>query len=87
MSTLIKDKLFLVLAGLLVLTLLAWLISASAGLEIQTLGVILIILAFVKVRLIIIHYMEAAKVYLPIRIAFEAWVILVGGITIALYLH
>lgn len=87
MSTLIKDKLFLVLAGLLSLTLLSWLILSYVGLEAQTLGVILIILAFIKVRLIIIHYMEAAKAYLPIRIAFEAWVILVGGITIALYLH
>ena len=86
MTALIKDKLFWVLAGLLALTLLSWLIVSSAGLETQTLGVILIILAFVKVRLIIIHYMEAAKAYLPVRICFEAWVILVAGITIALYL-
>jgi len=86
MMTLHKDKLFLVLITLLGITLLSWFLVFAINLEPHIIGVILIIFAVVKVRLIIIHYMEANKAYLPIRIAFEAWVIVVAGITITLYL-
>lgn len=86
-NSLQKDKLFWVLAALLALTLLSWLILSVLNIDRRLIGVLLILLAFVKVRLIVIHYMEAAKAYLPIRLAFEAWVLVAGGITIALYLQ
>ena len=77
--------------ALLVLTLLAWLlpliISTFPALNAPTLGALLLAFAFIKVRLITIHFMEANKAHWLIRVAFEAWVILVGGITIGLYLR
>lgn len=44
------------------------------------------LIAFLKVRLIIIHYMELTKTFFALRIAFETWVVLVACVTIALYL-
>ncbi|MDP7068778.1 MAG: cytochrome C oxidase subunit IV family protein [Acidimicrobiales bacterium] len=84
--TLQKDRLFLVLTALLGLTLVSWLASSSLGLGRQTLGVSVLVLAFVKVRLIIVYYMEASTVCRPIRVGLEGWVFGVAGATIALYL-
>ncbi len=84
---LLKDnKLLLVLVLLLTLSLCSWLLSAFTLVDGKTLGVMILVFAFMKVRLIIIHYMEANRVILPIRMAFEAWVLIVGGSTIGLYI-
>lgn len=86
MLTVLKDKLLLVLAALLSLTLASWYLMAYVELEGKMLGALLLLLAFIKVRLIIVHYMEGVKAQLPIRLLFEAWVFVVAAITIGLYL-
>jgi len=78
--TLFKDKLFIVLLTLLGLTLLSWCILNFTDLSVKWAGMLVLLIAFVKVRLIVIHYMEANKAALPIRMAFEAWL---WGTTIA----
>ncbi len=74
MLNLVKDKLFLVLIALLGMTLMSWLLISSANL-----GVMILLLAFLKVRLIAIHFMEAAMAHRLVRIAFDAWGVVVGG--------
>jgi len=86
MYRLIKDKLFMVLAILMALTLLSWQMLFSVKLEPKTIGTLLLLLAFVKVQLIISKYMELNKAIVPIRIAFWMWTIVVGGISILMYL-
>jgi hypothetical protein len=79
-------KIFLILILLLFITLLSWLLSNSLLFQGQLLGVSILAFAFIKVRLIIMHYMEANTVKLPIRLAFEAWILIAGLGTIILYL-
>lgn len=78
-------RLLLVLFALLGLNIVSWLLMISARFDARALGVAALVIAFVKVRLIVIHYMDVALAQLPVRIAFEAWVCVVGGITITLY--
>jgi hypothetical protein len=86
MQAILKDRLFLLLGILLGITLLSWVLSHTLALESQMLGIALILLAFLKVRLIIVHYMET-KIAIPaIKIAFDVWVFVVAAITLWLYL-
>lgn len=87
MAALLKDRLFLVLLALLAITLVSWLLVGSGSLDTEVLGALVLVLAFVKVRMIVIHYMEASTVPRPLRLGFEAWVVLVGLMTVALYLR
>ena len=86
MTYVVKDKLFLVLVALLGITLLSWLLISSVDLEEKSLGVLILLLAFFKVRLIAIHFMETAKAQRLVRIAFETWGVVVGGMMIFVYL-
>ncbi len=79
MSNVLTDKLFLVLTALLGITLLSWLLTSFVNFEKKSLGAMILLLAFFKVRLIAIHFMEMAKTQRLVRIAFEAWFFLVGG--------
>jgi hypothetical protein len=58
--------------------------ATSAGL--RTASVAIIVLAFVKVRLIGLHFMELRTAPMALRAAFEAYVIVVGGLLLAFYL-
>ena len=81
-----KNKLFVVWLALMGLTLASWALVSHGNMAPQIAGAVLIGVAFVKVRLIIVHYMESAHALRFIRITFEAWVWLVGAMTIGLYL-
>ena len=87
MLSLLHDELFRVYVGLLGITALSWFASHSAILEGANLGAALLVLAFVKARLIIVHFMEAAAVHIVIRLAFEGWVIVAAATTIGLLLR
>lgn len=52
----------------------------------STLTVALLALAFFKVRLVLMYFMELLDAPWKLRLIFEAWVILVFGIVIAIYL-
>jgi len=86
MSIQLKSKFFIVLVALLILTLLSWLTLSFLKVSPEVLGVFMILLAFIKVRLIIIHFMELPKTNLAIRLTFEMWIILTGSTTAVLYL-
>tara|TARA_B110000211_G_scaffold125371_2_gene144384 strand:- start:12602 stop:12886 length:285 start_codon:yes stop_codon:yes gene_type:complete len=45
--------------------------------QFQWLTVTLLLLAFFKVRLVIMHFMEVATAPLPLRAIFEVWVLVV----------
>lgn len=82
-----KDKAGNILIILLALTLLSWFMLYSVELAPKNIGVLLLLLAFVKVQLIVSQYMELNKSAIFIRIAFWLWTISVSGITIGMYLH
>ena len=70
----IKDnKLLPILIGLLLITALSWALMTFNLATGATLSVSIIALAFIKVRLIVMQYMEANRVPTRIRLAFETW--------------
>ncbi len=72
---------------LAVLTALAWWLGlhARGGADPRWLAVALLALAFFKVRLVILHFMEIRHAPIPIRLVFEAWVVVVCLVVVALY--
>ena len=79
-------RVWLLLAAL---TAFAWWLGLDGaggdGREARPLAVALIALAFSKVRLVILHFMEIRHAPTPVRMVFEAWVIMVCATVIALY--
>ena len=74
---------YLVIFVPLRLSFLSWFSVNYFHFNHKTLGMLMLIL---KVRLIIVHYMELAKTHAVIRWEFEGWIILAGGNTIDLYI-
>jgi hypothetical protein len=48
---------------------------------------LLLVVAFVKVRLIVRHFMEVERAPLALRIATDAWIVVVGLALLAFYLR
>lgn len=63
-----------------------WLGMHGLGASVQMATISLFVIAFFKVRLVIMHFMEIGTAPLPLRLIMEGWVFGVCGILIALYL-
>lgn len=64
-------------AILVVVTLLSYLSWLNSGWDNrQSVGSIVLIIAFFKARIIGLHFMELAAAPWPLRLLFEAWVVL-----------
>lgn len=76
-------------AVLMLLTLGSYLVFEgqleSFGVSEEAGAIILLAIAFFKVRLVIIHFMEIGHAVLPLRAALEAWVALTFAMTVVLY--
>ena len=83
----IETTIWLILATL---TGISWILAESYNPEnpdlfkYVTLG--LLVLAFFKVRLVIMHFMEVATAPTPLRLVFEIWVVVVCTSIIVSYL-
>ena len=90
MFSLIRHPASLVWLILGIATIFSW----SIGSDISTVepdarqqaSLILLVLAFVKARLIISHFMEVRHAPLALRLVCDAWVLGVGGATVGSYL-
>ena len=56
------------------------------GLPMRLATIAILLIAAIKVRLVLLHFMELRHAPLPLRVVFEAWVLAVTGALIALYL-
>jgi hypothetical protein len=68
-------------------TLASWSLGSghgSSGAQAASLAVLVV--AFLKVRLVGLYFMELRAAPVPLRMAFEAWVVVVGGVLAGLYL-
>ena len=75
-----ETQVWLLLAAL---TGLSWWLAA--GDDVTAIG--LILLAFFKTRLVLLHFMELRTAPMPLRAMFEAWVMVICAIVIGLYLY
>jgi hypothetical protein len=68
-------------------TALSWKLSHGLGLaDPQDAGCAVLVVAFIKVRLVIMDFMEIRGAPLAMRLAGETWVLLMAAVLIALYL-
>lgn len=66
---------------------LSWWLGADHGLdgrEAASIGIL--VLAMIKVRLVILYFMEVRTAPLPLRLICEAWVVALCGVMVGLYL-
>ncbi|NHN39017.1 hypothetical protein G8764_17035 [Pseudomaricurvus alcaniphilus] len=79
----------IVLAVLVVLTLISWYLGLDqvSVEQVSTWsGVTMLLLAFVKVRLVISNFMEVRAAPLPLKLCCDAWVVVASLLTISAYL-
>ena len=81
MTRALTRKLVVLWVLLVVITLASWETSVLGGAAGQSWAIAgIMALAFIKVRIVIIHFMEVGDAPAWLRIGLEAWVIVVGAV-------
>lgn len=86
MADLVRSRLFLVYAGLVAATCVSWYAGADHGVGSHELvAAIVMVVAFVKVRFVGLHFMELGGALPRLRLIFEAYVAVVLAALLVLY--
>ena len=87
MLSLLRRKITFVWLVLILATALSWQLGHGFGFgdRYTYATVAIIIIAFIKVRLVFLDFMELRYAPLPLRLAFESWTLVVGGTIIGCY--
>ena len=66
----------------------SWILGAESRGQFSTgTGTALMLVAFIKVRLVGLHFMELRSAPLALRTLFEAYVVVVATVVIVMYVH
>ena len=87
MASLFRNRITLVWLGLVLATCLSWEAGsdlAFAG-DVRSLGVVVLVIAFIKVRYIMLEFMELRHAPLAMRLFAECWTVLVCAAVIFLF--
>jgi len=88
LKALLLDRITLIWFGLVAATVLSWEFGHGFGLDdyprLSTVAILMI--AFVKVRYVVLDFMEIRAAPRPLRLLLEAWTIVVCVALVALYL-
>jgi hypothetical protein len=86
MSALLRTRVTLIWSVLIAATILSWEMGHGFGsLDVRHAGVIIILVAFIKVRFVILDFMEIRNAPLYMRLVGEAWVVLLCSTLCALF--
>jgi hypothetical protein len=86
MTSVLKDRLVLVWAGLVLATVVSF-VAGHDHESIGTAGVVAsLVIAFVKIRFVGVEFMELKDAPPVLRIAFTAWCVLVAAMVVVMYL-
>lgn len=83
--SLLKYRSTIIWAALVVLTIISWQVGTH-GSDHERATVIVLALAFIKIRLIGLDFMELRDAPIGLRLSFEIYVIAIGALLIAMYL-
>ena len=90
MKIAIRNKETYVWLLLAALTFLSWWLvegmSPSVDIEIEHVSIALLLLAFFKIRLVIMYFMEIGRSPIPLKLTFEIWLVAVCAMIIGMYL-
>ena len=89
--SILTEKITIVWIVLSLLTGISWVLSdgsgPTAGAGITYVAIGLFVLAFFKVRLVIMYFMEVLEAPRPLRYLFEVWVLGIFAAVVGLYLQ
>ena len=78
-------RITLVWLALVAATLISWSFGHGRGIDVHAAGIAVIIIAFVKIRYVILDFMELRTAPLGMRVAAEAWCIVACSTLVLLY--
>jgi heme/copper-type cytochrome/quinol oxidase subunit 4 len=78
------SKVWLLLMAATIVT--TWVLTKD-GITVRIATVSIVLIAAIKVRLVLLHFMELRHAPVPLRAIFEAWVVAVSGALIVIYLR
>lgn len=86
MSRLLRTAATPVWGALVLATALSWWLGTDHGLSAATATVVVLIVAFVKVRFVGLYFMELRHAPLSLRALFEGWCLVVCAVVVGMYL-
>lgn len=84
---LFRNKTTLVWFGLIAATLTSWFVGVGHELGEGSAGVVILLIAFVKVRFVGRYFMELRHAPLGLVAVFDAWIIVVASALIGLFIR
>lgn len=78
-------RLLIIWALLVAATLISWGSSAEHNEGLNWVALLIIAIAFVKVRFVGLDFMELREAPRPLRAAFEIWLVVLAGVLMALH--
>jgi heme/copper-type cytochrome/quinol oxidase subunit 4 len=86
-APLLRSRITAIWGVLIALTLLSWWMGTDHGVDsARTASVLVLLVAFFKVRFVGLYFMELRSAPLPLRALFEGWCTVVSATVIAMYL-
>jgi caa(3)-type oxidase subunit IV len=85
-TTLLKSRISIVWLVLIAATLISWKVGTDHGVHAHLATVIVLLVAFIKVRLVGLYFMELRESPLPLRLIFEGYCVVVCTTLIIMYL-
>jgi caa(3)-type oxidase subunit IV len=86
LRTLARNRISLVWLALIVLTLISWRVGTDGGFTPKLATVIVLIVAFFKVRLVGLYFMELREAPIQLRMILEGYCLVVCTTLIIMYL-
>jgi len=81
-----RNKTTLVWSGLIAATLMSWFLGVGHQLGAESAGVVILLIAFVKVRFVGRYFMELRDAPRGLVAVFGAWIVVVAAALIGLFL-
>jgi caa(3)-type oxidase subunit IV len=85
-TALLKSRISLIWLVLIAATLVSWKVGTDHGVHAHLATVIVLLVAFIKVRLVGMYFMELREAPLPLRLIFEGYCVVVCTTLIIMYL-
>jgi heme/copper-type cytochrome/quinol oxidase subunit 4 len=82
---LLRDRTTLVWLGLVLATAVSWQLGTGHGLAGKSAAVVVLAIAFIKVRFVGRYFMEIRDAPRGLQVVFDAWVVVVAAALIGIY--
>jgi caa(3)-type oxidase subunit IV len=82
----LRSRISLVWLALVVATLISWRVGTDTGLHAHLAATVVLLVAFLKVRLVGAYFMELRDAPLPLRLIFDGYCLIVCTVLVVMYL-